>query len=87
MAGRSGSATSEPLLGDVGELDLTGIDWVIVGAQTGPKAVAPEREWVQGIIDAARAAGVPIFVKDNVRWCETIREWPRGYRAQLAARP
>lgn len=72
----------EPLLGEI-ELPLksTGvlhrwIDWVIIGAQTGPGAKPPKPEWVQSIIDQCRAAGVPVFLKDNLNWPEKIQEFP-----------
>ena len=39
----------EPLIGPVGELDLTGIDWVIVGGESGPGARAMNPEWVREV--------------------------------------
>ena len=71
----------EPLLNDMSGADLTGIDWLIIGAQTGPRPIKPEPTWVQRLIDKAQRGGVPVFVKDNVHWPETVREWPRVYRA------
>jgi len=70
----------EPLLGQIPDLDpnLTDIDWVIIGAQTGPGAVPPEKEWVEDIIREARIEDVPVFLKDNLYWHEQVREWPRG---------
>ena len=55
---------------------VCGLDWVIVGGQTGPGAVAPEPAWVQSIIDQCREASVPVFLKDNLQWPERIREMP-----------
>lgn len=52
------------------------LDWVIIGAQTGPGAKPPKPEWVQDIIDQCRAAGVPVFLKDNLKWPVKIQEWP-----------
>jgi protein gp37 len=67
----------EPLLGDVSDkFPFTNIQWVIVGAQTGPRSVRPEPKWVQSIIDKCRACSVPIFLKDNLNWPEKIQEWP-----------
>jgi protein gp37 len=43
-----------------------GISWAIIGAQTGPGAMRPDNEWVSGLIRQYRAAGVPIFLKDNL---------------------
>src|SRR5262249_31835462 len=39
----------EPLLEDLGEIDLTGITWVIVGGESGPGARPMKREWVVSI--------------------------------------
>jgi protein gp37 len=39
----------EPLLENIGEIDLTGIHWVIVGGESGPKARPMKREWVEDI--------------------------------------
>jgi protein gp37 len=52
------------------------LDWVIIGAQTGPGAKPPKPEWVQAIIDQCGAAGVPVFLKDNLKWPVKIQEWP-----------
>jgi protein gp37 len=53
----------EPLLGPVGDLDLSGINWVIVGGESGPGARPLRREWVTGIRDQCLAARVPFFFK------------------------
>ncbi len=52
----------EPLLGPV-TLDLTGIDWVIVGGESGPRARAMRPEWVRTIRDVCIQEGVPFFFK------------------------
>ena len=53
----------EPLLEDVGELDLRGIHWVIVGGESGPGARPCHIEWVRSVNEQCGAAGVPCFVK------------------------
>ncbi len=53
----------EPLLEDVGELDLSGIHWVIVGGESGPGARPMRREWVLSVRDQCRAQQVPFFFK------------------------
>lgn len=53
----------EPLLGPLPELNLEGIDWVIVGGESGPGARAMRREWVLDIRDQCLKAGVPFFFK------------------------
>ena len=53
----------EPLLEDLGRIDLTGISWVIVGGESGPGARPMRKEWVESIRDQCRAAGVAFFFK------------------------
>ena len=53
----------EPLIGPVGELDLRGIDWVIVGGESGPGARPMEVGWVLDIRDQCIEAGVAFFFK------------------------
>lgn len=64
---RTGAQTKflsiEPLLGPIAHLDLTGIDWVIVGGESGPGARPMRKEWVEEILATCNAAGVPLFFK------------------------
>lgn len=53
----------EPLLEDLGDFDLRGIDWVIVGGESGPGARPMRPEWVRSIRDRCRSMGVPFFFK------------------------
>ena len=53
----------EPLLGPLPNLDLTGIDWVIVGGESGPGARPIQLEWVTNIRDACNAAEIAFFFK------------------------
>lgn len=53
----------EPLLEDLGEFDLDGIDWVIVGGESGPGARPMKEEWVRSVRDQCEAADVPFFFK------------------------
>jgi protein gp37 len=53
----------EPLLEDLGLLDLTGIHWVIVGGESGPGARPMRAEWVQSIQSQCREQSVPFFFK------------------------
>jgi len=53
----------EPLLGPIPRLPLEGIDWVIVGGESGPGARAAKPEWIRGIRDQCLALGVPFFFK------------------------
>jgi protein gp37 len=53
----------EPLIGPVGTLDLRGIQWVIVGGESGPRARVMDGDWVREIHLQCRRAGVPFFFK------------------------
>ena len=58
----------EPLLEHVGEIDLTGIHWVIVGGESGSKARPMKREWVDSIKQQCDAADVAFFFKQWGTW-------------------
>ncbi len=53
----------EPLLGSLGKLNLRGIDWAIVGGESGPGARPLNVEWVTEIRDQCITSGVPFFFK------------------------
>jgi protein gp37 len=53
----------EPLLEDLGQVDLSGIDWVIVGGESGPGARPLKEEWVLSLRDQCREQSVPFFFK------------------------
>jgi protein gp37 len=53
----------EPLIAPIGQLDLSGIDWVIVGGESGPGARAMKPEWVRSVRDQCVDQGVAFFFK------------------------
>jgi protein gp37 len=53
----------EPLLASVAGVDLTGINWVIVGGESGPRARPMQPEWVEEIRSAARRVRARFFFK------------------------
>jgi protein gp37 len=56
------------------------LDWVIIGAMTGPRAISPRREWVDSLTAQCVNAGVHVFHKQNLMGvCEfpMIQEWPK----------
>jgi protein gp37 len=53
----------EPLLGPLPSLDLTGIDWVIAGGESGPGARPMHPDWVRSLRDRCESAGVAFFFK------------------------
>ena len=60
----------EPLLEDLGEIDLAGIHWVIVGGESGAKARKMEPSWVESIKYQCEAKGVAFFFKQWGKWGE-----------------
>jgi protein gp37 len=55
----------EPLLGPMNNLNLTGINWAIVGGESGPGARVMRQEWVFDIRNQCQAAGVPSSSSSN----------------------
>ena len=55
--------SAEPLLGPISTLDLSGIDWLIVGGESGPKSRPIEEKWVIELRDLAIKHNVPFFFK------------------------
>ncbi len=53
----------EPLLGPIDHLPLHGIDWVIVGGESGPGARPIKKEWVEDILRQTRNHNIPFFFK------------------------
>ena len=66
----------EPLIGPLPDLDLSGIDWVIVGGESGPGARPMDKAWVLAIRDRCAETEVPFFFKQwgGVRKSKTGRE-------------
>jgi protein gp37 len=66
----------EPLLEDLGEINLEGIHWVIVGGESGAGARPMQKEWVVSLRDQCERAQVPFFFKQwgGVRKSKAGRE-------------
>jgi protein gp37 len=60
----------EPLLEDLGALNLEGVGWVIVGGESGYDARAMKKEWVYAVKEQADAAGAAFFFKQWGTWGE-----------------
>ena len=58
----------EPLLADLGTLDLLGIHWLIAGGESGPKARPVHSEWIISLRDQCQAARVPFLFKQWGEW-------------------
>lgn len=58
----------EPLLEDVGTMNLSKIQWIIVGGESGSKARPMKEEWVIKILEQARSLHIPFFFKQWGTW-------------------
>jgi protein gp37 len=87
----------EPLLGPL-DLDLTGINWLIVGGESGPSARPMKEEWVRSLQALSREANIPFFFK---QWGGALdkrakdkalldgrlyKEWPSASRKLLPSK-
>lgn len=78
--------SAEPLLGPLPSLDLTSIDWLIVGGESGPGSRPMDIGWVRELVDKARDAGTAVFVKQlGLRWAGSGKggdwsSWPEDLR-------
>ena len=73
----------EPLLEDLGELDLTGINWLIIGGESGPNARPMKRLWARNLMDQCGRWGVACFMKQT--GCYLARELGLSSRAGSVA--
>ena len=53
----------EPLIGDIGNVNLKGIDWILIGGESGPKHRPMKIEWARNLINQARDQGVKVWFK------------------------
>ena len=79
----------EPLLEDLGTLNLAGIGWVILGGESGPGARPIQADWVRSIRDQCSSAGVPFFFKQwgGVRKKASGRELDGRTHDEVPERP
>jgi protein gp37 len=76
----------EPLYAKIPNLNLSGIDWVIIGGQTHPTKL-PEKAWVDEIITKARAKDIPVFIKNNLDILGySAHEYPKALSLTLSGR-
>lgn len=67
----------EPLLEDLGELNLSGIDWVIVGGESGSNARPVHPDWIRNIQKQCKEQGVAFFFKQWGEW-QIVYERDKG---------
>lgn len=72
----------EPLYEHI-PIDLTGINWIIIGGQTKP-SVLPRANWVYPLINQAKEKGVSVFLKNNLgpSFSNSLKEYPVGVSAR-----
>lgn len=58
----------EPLIGPVGDIDLSGVDWAIVGGESGRSARPIQEDWIDDIYGACLASGTAFFFKQWGTW-------------------
>ena len=60
--------TFEPLFDDPGAVDLSRINWIVVGTMTGVQSrkVHTEPEWAWSLTDQAHKLGIPVFMKEDL---------------------
>ena len=58
----------EPIFDEIGDIDFEGIDWIVIGTETGHRKgkVDSRPEWVLHIADQAQTQGVPVFMKEDL---------------------
>lgn len=71
----------EPILGKIENVDWTGIQWVIVGAESirnanTPKDVVSAQAYARPLIAQIKELGIPLFIKPNLKWFEKVCEYP-----------
>ena len=81
--------TFEPMFDDIGEVDLSGIEWVVIGTETGRrKGKAVSRpEWVWELTYQAHALGIPVFMKEDLLpimgGAQMVQELPPAFQCVL----
>ena len=81
--------TFEPLFDDPGEVDLTGVDWIVVGTMTGvqSKKVRTDPAWAHSLVEQAHALSIPAFMKEDlvpiIGEANMVQEFPEAFNRVL----
>lgn len=81
--------TFEPMFDDIGEVDLTGIEWIVIGTETGKRKgkIDAKPEWVWSLTKQARTYGIPVFMKEDllpiIGEGNMVQELPQAFRNVL----
>jgi protein gp37 len=73
----------EPLIGDVGQINLEGIHWVIVGGESGHKARPMNPKWAESVRNQCRSACVPMLFKQWGSWGEDGVKRPKKENGRM----
>ena len=68
IRGKHYQVSFEPMFDDIGEVNFTGIEWIVVGTETGRrkgKSVS-KPEWVWNLTNQAHSCGMPVFMKEDL---------------------
>ncbi len=82
----------EPALGSLDGCDVSGLDWVIAGGESGPNARPSHPDWFRSLRDQCAAAGVPFFFKQWGEWETALdrekddHDWRADYSNEFAHR-
>ena len=69
----------EPLIGPIPDLNLAGLDWAIIGGESGNQARIMEPEWAIDLLNQCRSANVPCFIKQmGTQWAR--RHGSKGWK-------
>ena len=81
----SGTWLNDDMFDEVGMVDLTGIEWIVIGTETGHrkgKAVS-KPEWVWNLTHQAHALGIPVFMKEDLLpimgEAQMVQEFPPAF--------
>lgn len=85
IKGKHYQVSFEPMFDDIGEVDFTGIEWIVVGTETGRrkgKSVS-KREWVWNLTEQAHSCDMPVFMKEDLLPVmgeeQMVQELPRAF--------
>ena len=85
IRGKHYQVSFEPMFDDIGKVDLTGIEWIVVGTETGRrkgKSVS-KPEWVWNLTEHAHSCDMPVFMKEDLLPVmgeeQMIQELPRVF--------
>ncbi len=76
--------TFEPLHGDCGEMDLSGVECIFIGAETGNRKgkIKPEKEWVMNIVKQAKKLDIPVCMKMSLLDIVGKENWTQDFPEQ-----